>query len=182
MASFNRVILMGNVTRDPELRYLASGSAVCELGMAMNRRYKDKDGNWVDEPTYVDVTLWSRTAEIAGEYLSKGSPVLIEGHLKLDSWEKDGKKNYKLKVVGDTMQLLGTRGQGGGGGQAGAGQAGGGERSERQERPAARPPAARGKPAPAKNNAPPADDFYQDYGGGDEGGHDQGGPQDDIPF
>ena len=67
MASFNRVILMGNVTRDPELRYLASGSAVCELGMAMNRRYKDKDGKMVDETTFVDVTLWSRTAEIAGE-------------------------------------------------------------------------------------------------------------------
>ena len=152
MASFNRVILMGNVTRDPELRYLASGSAVCELGMAMNRRYKDKDGNWVDEPTYVDVTLWARTAEIAGEYLSKGSPVLIEGHLKLDSWEKDGKKNYKLKVVGDTMQLLGQRGQGGGG-------QGGGERAERQERPASRGPAPqRGRPAPAKSNAPPAED------------------------
>jgi single-strand DNA-binding protein len=175
MASFNRVILMGNVTRDPELRYLASGSAVCELGMAMNRRYKDKDGNWVDEPTYVDVTLWSRTAEIAGEYLSKGSPVLIEGHLKLDSWEKDGKKNYKLKVVGDTMQLLGTRGQGGGA------QSGGGERAERQERPASRGPAPqRGRPAPAKSNAPPADDYYQDYDGGDDAG--QGGPQDDIPF
>ena len=174
MASFNRVILMGNVTRDPELRYLASGSAVCELGMAMNRRYKDKDGNWVDEPTYVDVTLWARTAEIAGEYLSKGSPVLIEGHLKLDSWEKDGKKNYKLKVVGDTMQLLGQRGQGGGG-------QGGGERAERQERPASRGPAPqRGRPAPAKSNAPPAEDYYQDYDGGDEGS--QGGPQDDIPF
>ncbi len=145
---------------------------MCELGMAMNRRYKDKDGNWVDEPTYVDVTLWSRTAEIAGEYLSKGSPVLIEGHLKLDTWEKDGKKNYKLRVVGDTMQLLGTRGQGGGG-------QGGGDRAERQERPASRPPANRGKPAPAKSSAP-SDDYYQDYDGGDEGS--QGGPQDDIPF
>ncbi len=177
MASFNRVILMGNVTRDPELRYLASGSAVCELGMAMNRRYKDKDGKSVDETTFVDVTLWSRTAEIAGEYLTKGSPVLIEGHLKLDSWEKDGKKNYKLKVVGDTMQLLSTRGQGGG-----APGGGGGERSERQERPASRGPAPqRGKPAPAKSNAPPSDDYYQDYEGGDDGGS-QGGPQDDIPF
>jgi single-strand DNA-binding protein len=172
MASFNRVILMGNVTRDPELRYLANGTALCDLGMAMNRRFKDKDGNWADETTFVTVTLWARTAEIAGEYLTKGSPVMIEGRLKLDQWEKDGKKNSRLTVVGETMQLLGARGQGGGG------QAGGG--GERQERPAARPPANRGKPAPAKTNAPPADDFYQDYDGGDEGS--QGGPQDDIPF
>jgi single-strand DNA-binding protein len=177
MASFNRVILMGNVTRDPELRYLANGTALCDLGMAMNRRFKDKDGTWADETTFVTVTLWARTAEIAGEYLTKGSPVMIEGRLKLDQWEKDGKKNSRLTVVGETMQLLGTRGQGGGGGAP----ASGGERGERQERPAARPPAARGKPAPAKN-APPADDFYQDYGGGDDAGHDQGGPQDDIPF
>jgi single-strand DNA-binding protein len=177
MASFNRVILMGNVTRDPELRYIPSGKGVCELGLAVNNRYKGQDGNFVEETTFVDVTLWGRTAEIATEYLSKGSPVLIEGRLKLDSWEKDGKKNYKLRVVGETMQLLGQRGQGGGG----QGGGGGGERSERQERPASRGPApARGKPAPAKSNAPPSDDYYSDYEGGDDGG--QGGPQDDIPF
>lgn len=177
MASFNRVILMGNVTRDPELRYLANGTALCDLGMAMNRRFKDKDGNWADETTFVTVTLWARTAEIAGEYLTKGSPVMIEGRLKLDQWEKDGKKNSRLTVVGETMQLLGTRGQGGG-------QGGGGGGGERSERPASRGPApARGKPAPAKSNAPsnsPSDDYYQDYDGGDDGG--QGGPQDDIPF
>jgi single-strand DNA-binding protein len=178
MASFNRVILMGNVTRDPELRYIPSGKGVCELGLAVNNRFKGQDGNFVEETTFVDVTLWGRTAEIATEYLSKGSPVLIEGRLKLDSWEKDGKKNYKLRVVGETMQLLGQRGQGGG---APGGGGGGGERSERQERPASRGPApARGKPAPAKSNAPPSDDYYQDYEGPDDGG--QGGPQDDIPF
>ncbi|MGC4005797.1 MAG: single-stranded DNA-binding protein [Pirellulales bacterium] len=71
MASFNRVILMGNVTRDPELRYIPSGAAVCELGLAVNSRRKGPDGNWVEETTFVDVTLWSRTAEIAGEYLTK---------------------------------------------------------------------------------------------------------------
>ncbi len=79
MASFNRVILMGNVTRDIEIRYIPSGTAVCELGMAMNSKRKDNSGNWIEEVTYVDVTLWGRTAEIASEYLNKGAPVMIEG-------------------------------------------------------------------------------------------------------
>ncbi len=115
MASFNRVILVGNVTRDPELRYIASGSAVTEIGLAVNDRRKGPNGDWIEETTFVDVTLWARQAEIASEYLSKGSPVLIEGRLKLDTWEKDGKKNSKLRVVGERMQLLGGRGGGGGG-------------------------------------------------------------------
>ena len=82
MASFNRVVLMGNVTRDIELKYLQSGTAVTELGLAMNDRRKTQSGEWVDEPVFVDVTLWGRTAEIASEYLSKGAPVFIEGRLK----------------------------------------------------------------------------------------------------
>ena len=113
MASFNRVILVGNVTRDPELRYIASGSAVTEIGLAVNDRRKGPNGDWIEETTFVDVTLWARQAEIASEYLSKGAPVLIEGRLKLDTWEKDGKKNSKLRVVGERMQLLGGRGGGG---------------------------------------------------------------------
>src|SRR6185503_1491513 len=121
MASFNRVILVGNLTRDPELRYIPSGTAVSEIGLAVNDRVKKGD-QWVEETTFVDVTLWARTAEIANEYLSKGSSVLIEGRLKLDTWEKDGKKNYKLRVVGETMQMLGGRGgQPGGGGGGGGG-------------------------------------------------------------
>jgi len=115
MASYNRVILVGNVTRDPELRYIPSGTAVTELGLAVNDRRKNSEGEWVDETTFVDVTLWARQAEVASEYLSKGSPVLIEGRLKLDTWETDGQKRSKLKVVGSRMQLLGTRGAGGGG-------------------------------------------------------------------
>ena len=98
---------MGNVTRDPELRYIASGSAVTEIGLAVNDRRKGPNGDWIEETTFVDVTLWARTAEIASEYLTKGSPVLIEGRLKLDTWEKDGKKNSKLRVVGERMQMLG---------------------------------------------------------------------------
>ena len=113
MASFNKVILVGNVTRDPELRYIASGTAVTDIGLAVNDRRKDgKTGEWIEETTFVDVTLWGRTAEIAGEYVTKGSPLLIEGRLKLDTWEKDGKKNSKLRVVCERMQLLGGRGEG----------------------------------------------------------------------
>ena len=111
MGSFNRVILMGNVTRDPELRYIPSGTAVSDLGLAVNDRRKNASGEWVDETTFVDVTLWGRTAEIACEYLNKGSPVFIEGRLKLDTWEKDGKKNYKLRVVGERLQLIGAKGR-----------------------------------------------------------------------
>jgi len=115
MASYNRVILVGNLTRDPELRYVPSGTAVTEVGLAVNDRRKNASGEWVDETTFVDVTLWGRTAEIASEYLNKGSSVLIEGRLKLDTWEKDGKKNSKLRVVGERMQMLGGKGGGPGG-------------------------------------------------------------------
>jgi len=112
MASFNKVILLGNVTRDPELRYVSNGTPVTEIGLAVNNRRKGPNGEWVDETTFVDVTFWSRDAEIAGEYVTKGSPLMIEGRLKLDTWEKDGKKNSKLRVVGEKLVLLGTR-QGG---------------------------------------------------------------------
>jgi single-strand DNA-binding protein len=119
MASFNRVILVGNLTRDPELRYIPSGTAVSEIGLAVNDRRKTASGEWVEETTFIDVTLWGRQAEVASEYLSKGSSVLIEGRLKLDTWEKDGKKNYKLRVIGEKMQMLGGKGAGGGAGGPG---------------------------------------------------------------
>lgn len=115
MASYNRVVLVGNLTRDPELRYIPSGTAVSDIGLAVNDRVKRGD-QWVDETTFVEVTLWARTAEVANEYLSKGSPVLIEGRLKLDTWEKEGQKFSKLKVIGEKMQMLSGRSGGGGGG------------------------------------------------------------------
>lgn len=120
MASFNRVILVGNVTRDIEIRYTSGGTAVTEIGMAVNDRVK-RNNEWVDETTFVDVTLWGRTAEVASEYLGKGSSILIEGRLKLDSWEQDGQKRSKLRVVGERMQMLGSRG----GGNSGDGNSGG---------------------------------------------------------
>jgi single-strand DNA-binding protein len=107
MANFNRVIVAGNLTREVELKYTQGGTAVTEIGLAINERRKDKAGEYVDETTFVDITLWGRTAEVAAEYLSKGSHVLIEGRLKLDTWEKDGQKRSKLRVVGERMQMLG---------------------------------------------------------------------------
>jgi single-strand DNA-binding protein len=121
MASFNRVILVGNITRDIDLKYLQSGTAVTELGLAVNDRRKNQQGEWIDETTFVDITLWGRQAEIASEYLGKGSPVLIEGRLKLDTWETDGQKRSKLRVVGEKMQMLSGRSGGGGGPQGGGG-------------------------------------------------------------
>ena len=120
MASYNRVVLVGNLTRDVDLRYTPQGTPVTDIGLAVNDRVK-KNNEWVDEATFVDVTLWGRTAEVASEYLSKGSPVLIEGRLKLDSWEQDGQKRSKLRVVGERMQMLGSRGGGGGSRPSGGG-------------------------------------------------------------
>jgi single-strand DNA-binding protein len=115
MASYNRVILVGNLTRDPELRYIPSGTAVTEVGLAVNDRRKGANGEWIEETTFVEVTFWGRTAEVASEYLSKGSQVLIEGRLKYDAWEKEGKKFSKLRVVAEKMQMLGAKGGGGSG-------------------------------------------------------------------
>jgi len=109
MADFNRVILMGRLTRDVELKYTQSGLAVTEIGLAISDRHKNQTGEWVEETVFVDVTLWSRTAEVASEYLSKGSPIFIEGRLKLHTWEADGQKHSKLRVVGDRMQMVGSR-------------------------------------------------------------------------
>ena len=111
MASYNRVVLMGNLTRDVELRYTPSGTAVTDISLAVNERVKRND-QWSDEVHFFDVTLWGRTAEIAGEYLSKGSPVLVEGRLKHDRWEQDGQKRSKVKIVGEKMQMLGSKGGG----------------------------------------------------------------------
>lgn len=112
MASFNRVILVGNVTRDVELRYIPSGTAVVDIGLAVNDRRKDAAGNWVDEPTFVDITIWGKQAEVVNEYCKKGSPLLVEGRLKLDTWEKDGARHSKLRVIAERIQLLSSGGGG----------------------------------------------------------------------
>jgi single-strand DNA-binding protein len=143
MASFNKVILLGNLTRDPEVRYTPKGTAVTDLGLAVNRTYTADNGEKREEVTFVDVTFWGRTAEVAGEYLKKGRPVFVEGRLQLDSWDdkQSGQKRTKLKVIGENMQMLGApRGAGGG---AGDEESSGGSRSSR---PAAPPKAAPSQP------------------------------------
>ena len=115
MASYNKVILVGNITRDIELRYTANGTAVTEVGLAVNDRRKNPQGEWVEETTFVDVTMWGRTAQVANDYLGKGSSCLVEGRLKLDTWESDGQKRSKLRVVCERMQMLGGRPSGGSG-------------------------------------------------------------------
>lgn len=115
MASYNRVVLVGNLTRDPILNTLSSGTSVTELGLAINRSWYDKNaGERKEETTFCDVTLWSKTAEVACQYLTKGRSVLIEGRLQLDTWEdqETGKKRSKLKIVGEQMTMLGGKSEG----------------------------------------------------------------------
>ncbi|MEM7147741.1 MAG: single-stranded DNA-binding protein [Verrucomicrobiota bacterium] len=160
MASLNKVMLIGNLTRDPEVRYTPKGTAVTDIGLAVNRVFSASDGGEKrEETTFVDVTLWGRQAEIAGQYLQKGRPVFIEGRLQLDSWEdkNTGQKRSKLRVVGENMQFLGSRDGGGGGGGGGGGH----------------------QSAPADQNyggGAPAG------GGGGGGGGGQAADEDDIPF
>ncbi|MCZ7643681.1 MAG: single-stranded DNA-binding protein [Planctomycetota bacterium] len=175
MANINIVILAGNLTRDPEMRYTPSGTAVTTLGLAINRRYRDsKTNEWREDVTFVDVDLFSRQAEIASQYLSKGRPVLIEGSLRLDQWEdrQTGQKRSKLKVIGNRMQFIGGRGDGGPGGGGGGG--GGAARPPRREGGA---PPRRGAP---RDQPPPPQD--QDGPPPEDVGQDLDIPEDDIPF
>lgn len=159
MANLNKVMLIGNLTRDPEIKYTPKGMAIAQLGLAINRNWTNDGGEKQEETTFVDVDLFGRLAEIAGEYLKKGRPVYIEGRLRLESWDdkQSGQKRTKMKVVGEQLQLLGTRD--GGGSEA---KGGGDEYSV--SRPASRPPS---RPAPAPR--PPVDP-------------DLDAAEDDIPF
>jgi single-strand DNA-binding protein len=126
MASFNRVILMGNLTRDPQLKYLPSNTAVCEFGLAMNHRFKDREGNQREEVCFVDVSAFGRGGEVINQYMAKGKSILIEGRLKLDTWTgQDGSKRSKHSVIVDNFTFVGDRGGPGGGGGSGGGQGGG---------------------------------------------------------
>jgi single-strand DNA-binding protein len=107
MASFNKVILIGNLTRDPELKYTPKGTAACQIGMAVNRKWRNEQGQDQEEVTFLDVQSWGKQAEAISKYLRKGSPLFVEGRLKLEEWEKDGKKQSKLRVVLESFQFLG---------------------------------------------------------------------------
>ncbi|WP_353565386.1 single-stranded DNA-binding protein [Haloferula sargassicola] len=152
MANLNKVLLLGNLTRDPELRYTPKGTAVADLSIAVNRRVSDGSGNWSDETTFVDVTVWGNTAENSQKYLTKGRGVFIEGRLQLDTWEdkQSGQKRSKLKVVGETVQFL-PDGRGGSG-------SGGASR-----------PAESGSSGPPQGGSAASPEDYEDEG-------------DDIPF
>ena len=142
MANFNKVILMGNLTRDPELRYTPKGTAIARLGVAVNRRWTSEGGEQREETTFVDVDAFGKQAETLGQYMKKGRPIFIEGRLRLDSWEdkQTGQKRSKLGVVLENFQFMGTGGQGG--------------RSD--DAPEA--PRPRVAPAPQSADAPPPED------------------------
>jgi single-strand DNA-binding protein len=133
MANLNKVILAGNLTKDPEVRYTPAGKAVADLRMAINRSFKGQDGQVRDETCFVSVVVWDRQAQTCGEYLTRGSPVLVDGRLQYEEWEKDGQKFNRLRVVADRVQFLGSPAQGRGG-DAARGEGGG-------RKAAAQPPA-----------------------------------------
>lgn len=146
MAYLNKVFLIGNLTRDPELRVTPKGTAICQFGLAVNRQFKDESGQTRDETTFVDIEAWGKQGELVSKYLTKGSPAMVEGRLKLDQWEdkQSGQKRSKLKVVLDNVQFLSSRGAGAGGPAAG------GEEGVDQTTPERHsPPPRAARPAPA---------------------------------
>jgi single-strand DNA-binding protein len=160
MASFNKVLLMGNLTRDPEVRYTPKGTAIAQLGLAVNRQWTTETGEQKEEVTFVDIEVWGRQAETAGQYLAKGRPVFIEGRLRLDQWDdkESGQKRSKLKVVAERVQFLGSANRGGG------------EFSEKP--PGEERPQRAARPAPSRPAPPPAEPEEAPSGEGD----------DNIPF
>lgn len=153
MASLNKVLLIGRCTRDPEKRSTPSGMVVVELGLAVNRRFKSSSGEDREEVCFVDVTVWGKTAELCAESLRKGSPVFVEGRLKLDQWEKDGQKRSKMGVVAENVQFLDRR-----------------RDAEYGDAPADSAPPSRPASRSSGGSRKPADDVPP------------GGPDDDIPF
>ncbi len=159
MANYNRVILMGNMTRDPQLKYLPNNTAVCEFGLAVNRNWRDREGNQREEVCFVDLAAFGRQGEVINQYMSKGRPILVEGRLKYDTWTgQDGQKRSKHSIVVDNVRFVGPReggGQGGGGydrAQGGYGQEGGRDQAGPGS---AGPPPDSGSPEPAAPDAAP---------------------------
>ncbi|HSV12794.1 MAG TPA: single-stranded DNA-binding protein [Tepidisphaeraceae bacterium] len=191
MASFNKVLLMGNLTRDPQLKYLPSQMAVVEFGLACNRRFKTAAGEDREEVTFVDVSAFGKTGELINQYFTKGKPIFIEGRLKYDQWEdkNGGGKRSKLAVVAENFQFIGGRdggGAGGGGGGGGgyesnAGGGGGGGGDEYEQRPSR--PAPQGRPMPQQNRpAPQQRPQPQQPPPEQPFGEEQAFKEDDIPF
>lgn len=167
MASYNRVVLVGNLTRDPELRSTPSGASVATVGLAVNERRKDQGGNWIEETSFFDVDVWNRSAEVLRDYTTKGSSILVEGRLKQDVWEQEGQKRSKVKIIADRIVLLGSRDNANGGGYGGGNQQQGGYQQ----------PQGGYRRQPQQQRQVPAS---QGYDGGDSGYPQEGA--DDIPF
>ena len=117
MANYNKVILMGNLTRDPEVRYASNGTPIVKFGLAVNRRFQDAEGNWQEEPTFVDVTIFGKRGEAFSRFHGKGKSAFVEGHLRMDTWDdkQTGAKRSKLYVVADNWEFVGAGREGGGG-------------------------------------------------------------------
>jgi len=154
MASFNKVILVGNLTRAPELRHIPSGLAVTDITLAVNDRRKSATGDWIEEVSFVDVTLWGRWAEIVCQYTSKGSPLFVEGRLKQDTWESEGQKRSKLKVIGERSLLMGGPG--------------GGNRSGDDDGGYTRQDTRQGARSSGRSSQPAPSDYYDTSQDGDE--------------
>jgi len=151
MANLNKVLLIGRLTRDPEMRNLPSGTAVVSFGLAVNRSYTNKNTNErVEETCFVDVDAWGKTGEVIARFMKKGRQIFIEGRLKLDTWEREGQKHSKLKIVAEGFQFIDGDGRDGGGG------------GERSERPARAGSAAAGRAAPVGARETPQDDYEED--------------------
>lgn len=154
MAYLNKVLLIGNLTRDPELRVTPKGTPICQFGLAVNRQFKDESGATRDETTFVDIEAWGKQGELVSKYLTKGSPCFVEGRLRLDQWEdkQSGQKRSRLKVVLENVQFLGRGGSGGG---SGTGNAGGDDAEGGSESRFTPPPSRASAPkqaAPAQEN------------------------------
>lgn len=158
MPNLNRVMLMGNLTRDPELRYTPSNTAVAQIGLAINHRWKDQSGEQREEVTFIDCEAWGRTAEVLNQYLRKGRPVYVEGRLKLDQWQdKEGNSRSKLKVVVETFQFIDSKG---GDGEGGGGGGGGGNYNRSPSQGQQRPPQQQ-RPAQSSPQQQPPSEPYQ---------------------
>ena len=168
MASFNKVILMGNLTRVPELRHIPSGLAVTDIGLAVNDRRKSSSGELIEEVTFVDITLWGRTAEVVCEYTTKGSPLLVEGRLKLDTWGEGDQKRSKLKVIGETIQLLGSRSDRGNAGRSGGDEEDSRFYSARKNEDSKYYHRQGGARSPERSAPPPQQDYYDAPSDGDD--------------
>jgi single-strand DNA-binding protein len=162
MASVNKVILVGNLGRDPEVRYMPNGEAVCNFSIATTENWKDKSGVKQEKTEWHNVVMYRKLAEIAGEYLKKGRPVYVEGRLQTRKWEKDGVTRYSTEIIGDNMQMLGSKGDGGGASYDGSMDQSG--PSDDFNQAPARPASGQAKPkqAPAQSGGNAFDNFEDD--------------------